>query len=127
MDDVSASHLEPTLRRIVGNQQRMVGVFSQPIRGILLVDKARIHVKDLLGFNTQCTVPVNRALRLCRILKRQRVGRILHEVIGIGHSHRTQAVKANRPIVRVVLPLFQGSVTLGGRGFTNSNVYGFAA
>ena len=125
---VYVAHLEPTLRRIVGNQQRMVGVFSQPIRGILLVDKARVHVKDLVGIqHTMHRTRQSRAAAVRSILKRQRVGRILHEVIGIGHSHRTQAVKANRPIVRVVLPLFQGSVTLGGRGFTNSNVYGFAA
>ena len=122
---VHVARLEPTLRGVVGNQQRMIGVFSQPIRGVVLVDKACVHVKDLVGIqHTMHRTRQSRTAAVRSVLEQQGIGSILHEVIGIGQTHRTQSVKANRPIVGVVLPLFQGTVPLGGRGFTNSNVHG---
>ena len=120
---VHVAHLESRLRWIVGNQQRMVGVFSQPIRRVVFVDKTGVHMEDLVGVqHTMHGSCQSRTAAVGSVLERQRVRRVFHEVIGIGETHRAQPVQAKRSVVGVVLPLCQGSVPLGRGGLTHFNV-----
>ena len=98
---------------VVVDQQRMVWIFSQPLRGDLAACEVCVNVKPLVhvftAVNTTCeacrTVPF-------RVFKVQRRIGVFHKVVAVCTAQGSQTINANCRIGGVVLAVAQIRITL---------------